>query len=668
MMNRRTTGTIGSALILLTLLACCAVRATAQESGGAPREKNTPLTIGLLGGVDLTGYAGSLDVSRDPRLGGGACAVLGEGRGSGLALGVIGIYRLSPTLSFGARLLREDRSGTLMSDPIVQQRRGAAGNIEELRSDYLFELDLPLSTIELFAQIKPFSIPLRVSAGPSIALADAPSYLFAEEIEGESEAAFANGTKRQEYAAGSFGRRLLFGLSVGADYPLAMGGGFSLVPGIDLTGYVNSPLEGTSGPLIAGIRPTIGVHYTFARPQPDPPLPPAMEPVEPPAPPPLPPVETPLVVDFTVGGLSAAGTTSDRLLVVVEEQRRIRRVPLLPAIFFDENGATIPDRYTRRGPSAATPTDYWGILDIIGARMLANPGARLTLTGTNADIDAEKGNTTLSRERAGSVRDYLTTTWGIASSRITIAARDLPADPSNPTIPAGAAENRRVEIGGDAALLAPIVIDESIRAASRPTLFIEPILTAGEPPIAWEIRVEMDGRLVRAVSGTGSTSRITETLSDAEVDSLVAGRRLTATMSARDADGRSVVVGPRPIATTLEQVVETDPMQGKDRIVLSTPILFPYNSAELTAENRATLEALRATLPAGATLTITGYADPIGETEYNVLLSRRRAQAVAEMFEGFAVTIEAGGEAGEGGALPEERFYARTISIEIEVN
>ncbi len=61
---------------------------------------------------------------------------------------------------------------------------------------------------------------------------------------------------------------------------------------------------------------------------------------------------------------------------------------------------------------------------------------------------------------------------------------------------------------------------------------------------------------------------------------------------------------------------------------------FAFDSAELTADDKAELDKLIAILlnPKLSFIagTITGYTDNVGKPEYNVGLSKRRAQAVAD--------------------------------------
>ncbi len=72
-------------------------------------------------------------------------------------------------------------------------------------------------------------------------------------------------------------------------------------------------------------------------------------------------------------------------------------------------------------------------------------------------------------------------------------------------------------------------------------------------------------------------------------------------------------------------------------------------------------------LPAGAGVTVTGFADSLGESGYNRALSQRRAEAVAKIFDNFPVTVVAAGERSDmvRDDTPESRFYIRTVTVEV---
>ena len=74
----------------------------------------------------------------------------------------------------------------------------------------------------------------------------------------------------------------------------------------------------------------------------------------------------------------------------------------------------------------------------------------------------------------------------------------------------------------------------------------------------------------------------------------------------------------------------------------SYPVFFPFDSAELDGEAMAVLEQVKADVSAGAArrLTVSGHASSIGESDYNMRLSQRRADAVKLALTRMALNAE----------------------------
>lgn len=64
-----------------------------------------------------------------------------------------------------------------------------------------------------------------------------------------------------------------------------------------------------------------------------------------------------------------------------------------------------------------------------------------------------------------------------------------------------------------------------------------------------------------------------------------------------------------------------------------TTVLFDFDKSNLTAETTAQLTRLATIIPPKTKVTIIGYADPIGDAVYNLLLSEERAAVVADFLD-----------------------------------
>lgn len=99
----------------------------------------------------------------------------------------------------------------------------------------------------------------------------------------------------------------------------------------------------------------------------------------------------------------------------------------------------------------------------------------------------------------------------------------------------------------------------------------------------------------------------------------------------------------QPVADVAPPVVEAPPAP-----VAAAPVddsyhlFFPFDSAELDGEAMAVLEQVKADVSAGAArrLTVSGHASSIGESDYNMRLSQRRADAVKLALTRMALNAE----------------------------
>jgi len=150
--------------------------------------------------------------------------------------------------------------------------------------------------------------------------------------------------------------------------------------------------------------------------------------------------------------------TDDALTITT--RRLTDEFPMLNYVFFDSSSAEIDKRYfifsskdeceNFNEKSIQKPMNkYYHILNVIGSRAQQDTEAKLTITGCNMNLGVEKGNLTLSKQRAEAVSLYLQNIWGIESSRIKILTRNLPAKRSSIRTAEGLAENRRVEIASN---------------------------------------------------------------------------------------------------------------------------------------------------------------------------------------------------------------------------
>ncbi len=369
---------------------------------------------------------------------------------------------------------------------------------------------------------------------------------------------------------------------------------------------------------------------------------------------------------FEVFGVSDKGEQFPIKEIRVEEFISTQLKPLLPYIFFDANSAAIPKRYNILAPSdrsqfslnqaghSSTIEFYHQILNIVGKRMLENTDAVLKITGFNTE--EEKESKVLSSKRAEKVKDYLVSVWNIPSRHIKIENRNLPTNAS-PTddkeIAAFEAEMRRVELSSDnTAILAPVMSRDTIRSAyPRAARIIADYKN-------WSANIDSKGKIITTLSP--SALNYAEWHPTEYVASL--GESVTITGNG-EATGKQ-----KKIPIELYSLHRKESEQRADKTVDKySLILFDFDRSDLSSQNKSIAEFVKSALTPQATVSIAGTTDQLGDAGYNRKLSLDRARATAAALGVQTVNLSGEGESEMyPNALPEGRFYNRTVVITVE--
>lgn len=653
----------------------------AERQGERPR-------LGLFGGAGLNFHAGAFQgIPEAP-----TCMPLDEASFDGTTafgydIGLLFEYPIAKDFAVELRGGYYDLGGTLRTDAYLAPTFVAdISDTASVVSQYELEALLGLAGLELTLGWSPLDIPLTFRLGPSFGTLFRRGYAQREVLQEPSNGVFiapdGSSTRvRNETADDILSVVSQFGATLGADYELPMNeeGTLLLVPELRFNYAFSNIREGLDWQVHRG-RLGLALKYVFPLPVPDPPPAPL---AEAPTPPPPPPSRPELVASLDLQGVDRDGNVQEETLkITVEEFINTQTHALLNYIFFDEGSSAIPVRYVQYGGDATGKFDftmlrdqgtlavYHQILNIIGSRMAADPGARITLTGTNMNEGVEENNRDLSRSRAESIRSYLTDRWGIAENRIGVEARNLPKLPSNVDSADGDEENRRVEITSNrASLLEPVRTDDTLRTVDPPMLRAVPGADAEAGLAEWSLQIRQGSDLLKEFEGTGDIPASLDW--NIEEDPLTIPRRqapLTAVLSVRDDDGQT---GSAAARLPVEQITIRRKREERlgdfvyDRFNLIT---FEFNSARLSSASRKIASDIREVIQPTSEVTIVGYSDRLGEEEHNQKLSEERASTTARELRVPQSNARGGGENTElyNNDLPEGRFYSRTVSIVVK--
>jgi outer membrane protein OmpA-like peptidoglycan-associated protein len=441
----------------------------------------------------------------------------------------------------------------------------------------------------------------------------------------------------------------LIALSLGAENLLEAGNGNSFSQGIRFE-YTLNDIVNSGSWKAAGIRADIGYRFAFTSATPDIPAAAATPP-----PPPPPPVivkkmqePTPLpVLTVRIDSMNARVQTGNELRA---------SLPLVNAVFFDANSASMPDRYIISA-SSAIQTDnalehHRNILPEIARIMRENTRASIVLEGATSGAD-EAGGLNLAKERTENVMAALVS-LGIPRERISARTFLTPRIPSNTEYAQGREENRRVDIMVKDAPLQEYVSRQQF-AALRGTMLYT----------------------VDAQHFNASAIRVTSNLFPEQTHMRSESRTVSFDHRLNAATGMFVATAEAnaapPLTWKAEKEIDLNTLERQiialDLSSFEAWLRFDYNSSVLSEDNKDLLRQLLRALPQGSTISLLGSADALGDETSNLELSSKRA-AVTESFvrsvAGEKFVLEtAVSQTKVNETLPEGRFLNRSIRIRV---
>jgi outer membrane protein OmpA-like peptidoglycan-associated protein len=387
-------------------------------------------------------------------------------------------------------------------------------------------------------------------------------------------------------------------------------------------------------------------------------------------------------------GVDERGEEKPVARITIEEFLANRYLPLLNYVFFAENSAELPERYTalseREVAEFTVPKlynyepmrAYQQILNIVARRMRLYPNAKITLTGCNANLGSEKGALALSLRRAQAARAYLINTWHIDSARITVKARNLSENPSIPITEADKIEeNRRVEVTSDTPeILEWIVTPDTLRAITPPLVRFRLNAQARQGIKAWRLTIQRGGEFVRSFSGKGTLPEkidwdvLKEERSRSELF-IRNDHPFEYTLTLTDNNGTTLATETNalPVELVTIQKKRRELRNDKEFEQLSL-ILFDFNRSQLSDIHKRTAEFVRSRIKSSSDVEILGYTDRTGSVEYNRKLSEQRARQIADLVRHPRTTVRGIGKDQllYDNELPEGRYYCRTVTVTIE--
>jgi len=366
--------------------------------------------------------------------------------------------------------------------------------------------------------------------------------------------------------------------------------------------------------------------------------------------------------------------------------------PLRNYLFFEEGSTAIPNRYVKLNKEQAKQFDteslrnaefknqsgrserqmdvYYNILNILGYRMLQHPQAQISLTGASAGNGA-----TLGKEYAESVKRYLTDVFGIQGTRITTEGKDQPSNPSESPggvnfLPLLRAGDRRVEIVSKSVdLMTPLQIIAVHENPMDSRVLFTTTSDKNQPLKSWNVQLTDEKGTTQ---NYGPYTDVQESVSGNTILGNRNSGKYKVVMSGLTRDGAAVKK-----ETTLN-LVRSPELTEEESLRYSILFDFDESNAVATYEKFLT-DVVAPRIDDHSKVIIHGHTDIIGSEAYNMTLSEQRASETERIlsnavkrsgknsvhFETLAYGMDTG-KAPFNNTLPEERFYNRTVIIDIE--
>ena len=395
-------------------------------------------------------------------------------------------------------------------------------------------------------------------------------------------------------------------------------------------------------------------------------------------------------------GVDEKGNREPVITVLREEVEAITLLPLLPYIFFEKDSSELQlGRYKQITPTEAkyfnennlqqtiTPLyAYRYILNIVGKRLKDHPEDTMQIIGCTDGTELD----TLGYLRALTIQRYFLTVWGIDSARLVVSSRGLPEKPSNTAqieyTEQSNAENRRVELVADWRILRPVEIRDVQIRMTPPMIefqldFHQRDLIVRHDLKAWQMTE--DSLLFRR-EGTGLPPTYLWNIEEDTEHQPKTEQQIEFRLFTTDNTNRQQASNVGNIQVEQQTLFKKKTLKiaGKE-IHRFNLILFDFNSNLLTDYHRKIIEIIyeKGRLLPSSKVTISGFADEIGDDERNRLRSIARAENITayviDRFKGLTqadhIRSVGNGEKDifkDEWKTPESRMYCRTVQIEIE--
>jgi outer membrane protein OmpA-like peptidoglycan-associated protein len=186
----------------------------------------------------------------------------------------------------------------------------------------------------------------------------------------------------------------------------------------------------------------------------------------------------------------------------------------------------------------------------------------------------------------------------------------------------------------------------------------------------WDLNLMQNSRILKSYSGEGSLDKdLIWNLSEEQNTLPVNEDPVKIELLVKDKKRDKIIVAKGELPVILITSKQKSSIYTEDkRIDKYSLILFDYAKSRLNEGNLDVISMIKGNIGEESKVIITGYTDIIGNEDFNMKLSGKRAEETRQALGTNNVEIFAMGNTKQlyNNSLPEGRFYCRTVEIVIE--
>lgn len=377
--------------------------------------------------------------------------------------------------------------------------------------------------------------------------------------------------------------------------------------------------------------------------------------------------------------------------VRIDQFERKMVIPVLNQIFFDFGKYDLPLRYKQEIISYKERNNFeieklgetfdlekvnHNIINIVGSRLLKYPDAKLKIIG-NSDGSSDEISDSVGYKRALLVKSILINTFGVSDSSLIIEYREKPLNPTLSKDIRGGEENRRVEFESDnPEILKPIILDNLYKQELQNSNIIvkmnydipDGVKTINSKLVNYdaaqsEYYPEFDEKTPKYAN---LNLKLNDLYKNEELlDDLILEVEIIPNTG-------SPIFEEISIPIQIETVSDKRKNNEDDFVFEEYTILLPYANEGIGEFNKFTLKIIKDILTNNeiSKVIVEGSTDDIGDLDYNLTLSKKRAETISEVLleynSNIKVEIKNNGVSNlYNNKLPEGRFLNRSVYVTI---